>query len=97
MEKAAQWVDVREDIKMPHKRKRKSAAKAPTGGGLKGALTGRSGLKGGLMGGAKAGKGKPAKQRLKPLGKGAPLPKSYGRKKKTKKKVRGTQSTRRGY
>ena len=41
------------------------------------------GAKGGLMGGAKAGKGMPAKQMSK--------------KKKTKKKVRGTQSTRRGY
>ena len=97
MEKAAQWADAREDIKM-----------AKTGKGKddfakqlrnleqkfmqaerdywKKTTAGKApkvggGVKGALTGGLK--KGKPAKQMLK--------------KKKTKKKVRGTQSTRRGY
>ena len=60
------------------------------GGGLKGALTGRSGLKGSLMGGTKARKGKPTKRTMKPKPKPKPARKYQLRgEKATLKKRRG--------
>ena len=76
--------------KKPGKRKiRTPAMGMRAGGGLKGALTGRSGLKGCLMGGTKARKGKPTKRTMKPKPKPA-----------RKYRLRGEKATlkkRRGY